>query len=102
MMLPQLLIDNECLIESLELLAEPSNDKSYWAKKNLTALNFNCNIDDEITFFIEQGLKSQEELSDQSYMYGMHSFVEFICKNKITDEHIEKLISAYRKLYFFK
>ncbi|TYA08896.1 hypothetical protein FXE34_04860 [Vibrio cholerae] len=93
-------IDNECLIESLELLAEPSNHKSYWAKKNLTALNFNCNIDDEITFFIEQGLKSQKELSDQSYMYGMHSFVEFICKNKITDEHIEKLISAYRKLTF--
>ena len=93
-------IDNECLIESLELLAEPSNDKSYWAKKNLTALNFNCNIDDEITFFIEQGLKSPEELSEQSYMYGMHSFVEFICKNKITDGHIEKLISAYRKLTF--
>lgn len=93
-------IDNECLIESLELLAEPSNDKSYWAKKNLTALNFNCNIDDEITFFIEQGLKPQEELSEQGYMHGMHSFVEFICKNKITDEHIEKLISAYRKLTF--
>ncbi|ELF1352005.1 restriction endonuclease [Vibrio cholerae] len=93
-------IDNECLIELLELLAEPSNDKSYWAKKNLTALNFNCNIDDEINFFIEQGLKSHEELSEQNYMYGMYSFVEFICKNKITDENIEKLIIAYRKLNF--
>lgn len=93
-------IDNKCLIESLELLAESSNDKSYWAKKNLTALNFNCNIDDEITFFIEQGLKSQEELSGEGYMYGMHRFVEFICKNKITNVHIENLINAYKQLNF--
>ncbi|AQP98324.1 hypothetical protein B0W48_03575 [Pseudoalteromonas aliena] len=93
-------IDNKCLIESLELLAEPANDKSYWAKKNLTALNFDCNIDDEITFFIEQGLKSHEELSDQSCKYGMLNFVEFICKNKITNEHIEDLINAYKKLNF--
>lgn len=93
-------IDKECLIESLELLAEPSNDKSYWAKKNLTALNINCNIDNEITFFIEQGLKSEEELSNHNYLHGIHNIVEFICKNKITDEHIENLISAYRKLTF--
>lgn len=93
-------IDNECLIESLELLAEYSNDKSYWAKKNLTALDFNCNIDNEIAFFIEQGLKSHEEISEQGYMYGMYSLVEFICKNKITDEHIEKIINAYRKITF--
>ncbi len=89
-------IDPECLIESLELLIKSSNKNSYWAKKNLTALNINCNIDDEIFYFIEQGMKSEEKLSNQDYMYGMHFLVEFICKNKITSEQIEDLIIAYK------
>ncbi|HDM8055185.1 restriction endonuclease [Vibrio harveyi] len=93
-------IDPECLIESLELLIKSSNKNSYWAKKNLTALNINCNIDDEIFYFIEQGMKSEEKLSNQDYMYGMHFLVEFICKNKITSEQIEDLIIAYKKLNF--
>jgi hypothetical protein len=93
-------IDNQCLIESLELIAELENYKSYWAKKNLTALNYSCNIDDEINFIIEQGLKPQKEISENGFMIGMYKLIEFICKHKITDEHIEKLISAYKKLTF--
>lgn len=93
-------IDKECLIQSLEQLCDSLNNRSYWAKKNLTYLGYSCNIDGEFTFFIEQSQKSEDELKDEDTRYTLCEFINLIIKNQLTAEQIDLLINTYKQLSF--
>lgn len=93
-------INRNLLISLLQRLISNKHFSSHNAKKVLLELGIKSNIDDEFNYFIERFNRSESELTEQSYVYGLHELSKFIEKFELNKLQRDKLIETYKKLDF--